>query len=199
MIKLKKQYQTYDSLCFLSKSIVQDQNWRLENCNGITIQMAPAIWNVPCCIVSHSWRFRTVLCEVPVPLHSGSPGTVFRNQSKSLPKHHLLNWIVLENRAQVVKTLQIFSYASVNTYSWTLFRQHGLVSAELRCTQRFIKSSQLWTFFGNAFIWLVQMTPPYDFEESVTSDRCDKSCEKVKKMRWFPFLKLPWASCFQKY
>ena len=151
MIKLKKQYQTYDSLCFLSKSILQDQNWRLENCNGITIQMAPAIWNVPCCIVSHSWRFRTVLCEVPVPLHSGSPGTVFRNQSKSLPKHHLLNWIVLENRAQVVKTLQIFSYASVNTYSWTLFRQHGLVSAELRRTQRFIKSSQLWTFFWKCF------------------------------------------------
>ena len=147
MIKLKKQYQTYDSLCFLSKSILQDQNWRLENCNGITIQMAPAIWNVPCCIVSHSWLFRTVLCEVPVPLHSGSPGTVFRNQSKSLPKHHLLNWIVLENRAQVVKTLQISSCGSVYPYSWTLYRQHGLVSAELRRTQRFISKCTVMNVF----------------------------------------------------
>ena len=117
-------------LCFLSKSILQAQTWRLENHNCITIQMSPAIWNDPYGIVLHSWCSRTIVHEVPVPSQSGSPGTVIRNQSKSLPKHHLLNWIMLENRAQVVKTLQIFSYGSANTYSWKLCRQYGLGSVE---------------------------------------------------------------------
>ena len=72
---------------------------------------------------------------------------LLRKHRESYVWYCFFNLIMLENRAQMPKTLQIFSYGSVYSYSRMLYHQHGLCSAELRRTQRFISKCTVMNVF----------------------------------------------------
>ena len=72
---------------------------------------------------------------------------LLRKHRESYVWYCFFNLIMLENRAQMPKTLQIFSYGSVYSYSRMLYHPHGLCSAELRRTQRFISKCTVMNVF----------------------------------------------------
>ena len=72
---------------------------------------------------------------------------LLRKHRESYVWYCFFNLIMLEKRAQMPKTLQIFSYGSVYSYSRMLYHQHGLCSAELRRTQRFISKCTVMNVF----------------------------------------------------
>ena len=80
---------------------------------------------------------------------------LLRKHRESYVWYCFFNLIMLENRAQMPKTLQIFSYGSVYSYSRMLYHPHGLCSAELRRTQRFISKCTVMNVFLEMLSYLL--------------------------------------------
>ena len=80
---------------------------------------------------------------------------LLRKHRESYVWYCFFNLIMLENRAQMLKTLQISSYGSVYSYSRMLYHQHGLCSAELRRTQRFISKCTVMNVFLEMLSYLL--------------------------------------------
>ena len=73
-------------------------------------------------------------------------GFLFQIRRVSLSKYYFSNLTMLENRIQLLKTLQIFLYGSVCVWSWTLCAQDVLRSHRSAPTWIFIQKFTVMNF-----------------------------------------------------